>query len=91
MLVPLVTVSLIGLFFGLRAPESLGSQAKAVRIALVGAWIAYIVGALFGLVVDLVMFGGFWHTLIGHIAAVFGAKAAIEGEIAGRSVRGASA
>lgn len=80
MFFPLVSVSLIGLWFALRAPAAAGPQSKLVKVALVGAWTGFALGALVGLVVNVLVIGSFWLGLLGHLAAILGARAAVEGD-----------
>lgn len=73
MLIPLISVSLIGLVAGL---AGLTRRAPAVVLfrCLLAAWMGFAVGAMLGLVVDVLLFGGFWIALIGHIGAVAAAS-----------------
>jgi len=73
MLFPLISVSLIGLVAGLSGLARRAPLAVLGR-CLLAAWIGYLAGALLGLVVDVVMIGGFWAGLIGHGGAVLAAS-----------------
>ncbi len=80
MFFPLLSVTLIGLAFALRAPADVGSQSTAARIGITGAWMGFVLGAIAGFFIEVVMIGGFWVGLIGHIGAFVGARGAIEGD-----------
>lgn len=73
MLIPLVSVSLIGLIAG---AAGLTRRAPAVVLyrCLLAAWLGFAVGAVLGLVVDVFLFGGFWLGLFGHVGAVMAAS-----------------
>ncbi len=84
MIFPLISVTAIGLYFALRAPEGSDSIFRTARIALLGAWIGYLAGAGVGFIVEMAVIGGFWMGLTGHIGAYLAAKTATSGRTISR-------
>ena len=77
MIVPFLTVTAIGLW---TASSRRGGRVSAGPIAgagVVGAWLGFLAGAVAGGVVDLVLFGGFWPVLVGHVGAVAVSRLAV--------------
>ena len=72
MLIPLLSVSLIGLIAGV---VGLTRRAPAVVLirCFVMAWMGFVGGAILGLVVEAFVIGGFWLLLGGHVSAVVAA------------------
>lgn len=73
MLIPLVSVSLIGLVAGLAGLTRRAPAAVLVRCMLM-AWIGFAIGAVLGLAVEALVIGGFWLTLVGHVGAAYAAS-----------------
>lgn len=80
MIFPLVSVSLIALFVAFRMAPDWIPQSRAIRHGLIGGWAGYLVGAIVGFVVALVLPTDIWIGLIGHIAAFMGARASVLGD-----------
>ncbi|HUG85171.1 MAG TPA: hypothetical protein VMM13_11430 [Euzebya sp.] len=89
MLFPLVSVSLIGLLAGI-AGLTLRAPAAVLFRCMLAAWLGFSVGALLGLAVDVLLLGGFWLGLIGHVGAVLFASrtAQVSAPRARRSIPG---
>jgi len=92
MLLPLVSVSLIGMLVGLVVGLAVGPPASTgrrlalkVAAAVAGAWAGFLVFGLTGVTVDAVAGTGVWVPALGHVGAVFGAVLAAWG--GGRSGR----
>lgn len=68
MLIPLVSVSLIGLVIGLLGLTRRAPAAVLVRCLLM-AWTGYAIGAVLGVMVEALVIGGFWIGLVGHVGA----------------------
>jgi hypothetical protein len=78
MLLPTVSVTVIGLLAGLLA-LLLGRYrpGPALVLGVVGAWIGFIAGALGGVIIDLILQTGTNVAIIGHTAAAAGAFVAL--------------
>ena len=78
MLFPLVSVTVIGLIAGLIFVAQRKSQpARTLLLGLAGAWIGFMVGALIGVVIDVVALTGIYVAILGHFMAIVGASAAL--------------
>lgn len=77
MLIPFVSVSVIGLWAALRRPRSRVGTGPMALAGLVGAWAGFLAGSLTGGLIDLVVLGGFWPFVVGHVGAVMVAKVAV--------------
>ncbi|MFD1826195.1 MULTISPECIES: hypothetical protein [Mumia] len=83
MLLPLVSVSLIGLLVGVvvRPLTTAGRPlAPRVVVALVGAWAGFAVLGLTGVTVDVIAGTGVWVAALGHAGAALGAVLAARGD-----------
>ncbi|MBW9206615.1 hypothetical protein KV102_12505 [Mumia sp. zg.B53] len=79
MLLPLVSVTVIGIVAGLLlrpSPPVRRSRPRGVAVGVLGAWAGFLVLALLGVVVDVVAGTGTYVALLGHAGAVLGAAAA---------------
>jgi hypothetical protein len=78
MLLPTVSVTVIGLLAGLLA-LLLGRYrpGPALVLGVVGAWIGSIAGALVGVIIDVMLQTGTYVAVIGHAAATAGAFVAL--------------
>lgn len=75
---PTLSVALIGLLVGVAVMLASGSKDRmTVLAALLGAWVGFGVGALFGVILDVVLTTGTWVALIGHVLALVGAAIAV--------------
>lgn len=75
---PTLSVTLIGLLVGVAVMLASGSKDRmTVLAALLGAWVGFGVGALFGVILDVVLTTGTWVALIGHVLALVGAAIAV--------------
>ena len=70
MLMPALSVTLIGLVVGVVAGLAGGRPGKAIGRGLIGAWIGFALGAVAGLVVDLAVQTGYGVAIAGHISAL---------------------
>lgn len=78
MLMPGLSVSLIGIVIALVAVVAFGRPAsRALPRGFLGAWLGFVVGALPGLVVDVLTSSGANLALFGHAGAVVGATVAV--------------
>jgi membrane associated rhomboid family serine protease len=77
MLMPGLSVTLIGLVIAAIAIAR-GKPALPVLLrGLVGAWVGFVGLALIGLVVDVLFFSGMYVAILGHIGAAMGAAIAV--------------
>jgi peptidoglycan/LPS O-acetylase OafA/YrhL len=78
MLLPTVSVAVIGLIAGLLALVVGRSRpARALLLGVVGAWLGFLVGAIVGVSVDIVVESGIYLGIVGHLMAVVGAVVAL--------------
>lgn len=73
MLMPALSVTVIGLFVGVLAGLVSGSVARATARGLVGAWLGFLAGGLVGLVIDVTTASGGALAVLGHTGALIGA------------------
>lgn len=75
MLVPGLTITVIGLIVGVIAGPVMqhGPVVRSVINGLVGAWAGFAAGALIGWLVDSVLPAGYYGLMFGHALAVLGA------------------
>lgn len=73
MLMPLMSVTLIGLIVGLTAGASSGRVGRALLQGVVTAWAGFAAGAMAGMTVDVVAGAGSWLAWLGHAGAVVAA------------------
>ncbi|WP_370326090.1 hypothetical protein [Euzebya sp.] len=77
MLIPWISVTAIGLWAGFRLHSRAAGTPPVIGAGVVGAWVGFLVGGFAGAVFDVLMIGGFWPFLFGHVgAAVLGRIAA---------------
>lgn len=79
MLLPLVSVTLIGFVAGLLvrpSPPARRGVGRSLVAGCVGAWAGFAVFGLVGVVVDVLAGTGSYVALLGHAGAVIGALAA---------------
>jgi len=78
MVLPTVSVTVIGLIAGLIAVVGRRSRpARALLLGVVGAWAGFGVGAIIGVVIDIVVQTGIYVAIVGHLVAVVGAVVAL--------------
>ncbi|CAN5157199.1 hypothetical protein BH23ACT9_BH23ACT9_37910 [soil metagenome] len=68
MLIPLLSVSLIGLVTGMSGLTRRAPSVVLIR-CMIAAWLGFAVGAVVGVFVEALVIGGFWLTLVGHVGA----------------------
>jgi hypothetical protein len=80
MLLPTVSVTVIGLIAGLLV-VFMGARrpARALLLGVVGAWAGFVVGAIIGVAIDVVVQTGIYLAIMGHLTAVVGAVVALRG------------
>jgi hypothetical protein len=78
MLMPAVSVTLIGLVAGLVGYLTARYRpGPAWGLGVVGAWIGFLTGALIGVSIDVVLGEGMFVAIVGHAVAGIGAIAAL--------------
>ena len=78
MLLPTVSVTVIGLIAGpLAVVIGRSRPARALLLGVVGAWAGFVVGALVGVALDVVVGSGTYLAIVGHLMAVIGAVVAL--------------
>jgi len=77
MLMPGLSVTLIGLAIAAIAIALRKPVVPALLWGLLGAWAGFAALGLVGLVVDVVLFNGVYVAILGHIGAAIGAAIAI--------------
>ena len=77
MLMPTVSVTLIGIAVAIVGIAQGRPSGATLRHSLVGAWLGFVVGALPGLVLDIILTDGVFLPLLGHVAALAGAAIAV--------------
>lgn len=80
MVMPLLSVTIIGLLAGAGVGFYRPRPGRGVLLGLVGASIGFAVGAIPGLAIDVVLGSGTWLPLAGHGMALIGA---VVGPLAG--------
>lgn len=70
MLLPGLSVTLIGLVVGLLAGVAGGTPGRGLVRGVVAAWIGFIGGAFVGLLVDALLRTGAWLGWMGHAGAI---------------------
>lgn len=80
MILPLLSVTAIGLVVGLALGAAERSVLRGVLRAVAGAWVGFAVGALVGLAVDVVAGSGAWLGWVGHLGALGYAVASFQVE-----------
>lgn len=70
MLLPGLSVTLIGLVIGLLAGLAVGTPGRGLVRGVVAAWIGFIGGAFVGLPVDALLRTGTWLGWMGHAGAI---------------------
>ena len=78
MLLPTVSVTVIGLIAGLLV-VFMGARrpARALLLGVVGAWAGFVVGAIIGVAIDVVVQSGIYLAIVGHLMAVVGSVVAL--------------
>lgn len=74
MVMPLLSVTVIGLVVGLVAGGATRRPVRGVLHGVLGAWAGFAVGGLVGVIVDVVAATGDWLAWLGHGGAVLGAS-----------------
>jgi hypothetical protein len=78
MLLPTISVTVIGLIAGLLVVVTGASRpARALLLSVVGAWVGFVVGAIIGVTIDVVVQSGIYLAIVGHLMAVVGAVVAL--------------
>lgn len=73
MLLPGLSVTLIGLVVGLLAGVAVGTPGRSQVRGVVAAWIGFVGGAFVGLLVDALLRTGTWLGWLGHAGAIVAA------------------
>jgi hypothetical protein len=79
---PTLSVTLIGLLLGVGVMLVTKSDWTTALVGLIGAWVGFSIGALVGVVLDIIFATGLWVALVGHVLAVVGAALAIRLQVA---------
>lgn len=77
MFIPLLSVSAIGAAVALRRQGAAVGTGPLLGAGLAGAWIGFLLGGAVGVVADVVLFGGFWPVLLGHVGALAMARTTV--------------
>jgi hypothetical protein len=77
MLLPALSVTLIGIVTALFAIVRGGAAGQLLLRGLLGAWLGFVAGAIPGVLLDVILGDGVYVALIGHGAAVAGAVIAV--------------
>lgn len=78
MLLPTVSVTVIGLIAGLIFVVVRSSQPlPTLLLGVAGAWVGFIVGAIFGVVVDVIAQTGVYLGIVGHLMTIPGVVVAL--------------
>lgn len=71
MLLPTLSVSTIGLLVGLvTRPSPWTTRSRHVLGSLAVAWLGFVAGAVFGVLLDVVLTTDHWLAVLGHVGAV---------------------
>jgi hypothetical protein len=74
MLLPTLSVTVIGLIAGLLAVVAGGGgRVRALLLGVVGAWAGFVMGAIIGIGIDVVVQSGIYVGIVGHLIAMGGA------------------
>lgn len=74
MVFPILSVTFIGLVVAAAVSVTRKSPPRRTLIeGVLGAWLAFILGALAGVLVDVIMGSGVYLAIFGHLAALAGA------------------
>lgn len=79
---PTLSVTLIGLLLGVGVMLVTKTDWTTVLAGLVGAWVGFAIGAVAGIVADIILGTGIWLALVGHVLAVVGAALAVRLQLA---------
>lgn len=80
---PTLSVTLIGLLVG--AAVMLVTRSNdwtTLLVGQVGAWVGFAVGAVIGVVIDIIASTSMWLALSGHVLALVGAAIAVRSRLA---------
>lgn len=77
MLMPGLSVTLIGLTIAAIAIALRKPAVPALLWGLIGAWIGFASLGLIGLAIDVILFDGVYVAIVGHIGAAIGATIAV--------------
>ena len=75
---PTLSVTLIGLLVGAgMMVVTRNGDWTVLLVGIVGAWVGFGIGALLGVVIDVVLGTGIWVALAGHVLALVGAAISV--------------
>lgn len=77
MLMPIVSVTVVGLLAGLAGATVTGERNQSLIRGVVTSWIGFFAGALVGLAIDTAAGTGIWLALFGHAGAIAAASAVL--------------
>lgn len=78
MLMPTFSVTAIGLLVGLTAILIMRRQpGRIIVLGVVGSWAGFVLGAVIGVTVDVIIGTGVYVAIAGHLAAALGAGGAV--------------
>lgn len=77
MLMPALSVTLIGIAVAMVGMARRRPRPAMLRRGLVGAWLGFLVGAMPGVLLDVILADGVYLPLFGHVAALAGAAIAV--------------
>lgn len=69
MVVPILSVTAIGLFVALRRQHGTAPTRALAGAGVAGAWAGFLVFFLIGVLADILLLGAVWPMLIGHLGA----------------------
>ncbi len=70
MIIPFLTVTLIGAVVALNRRPAAAPLPPLMGAGIAGAWVGFVLGGILGVFVDLLIIGGFWPFLLGHAGAL---------------------
>lgn len=79
MLMPALSVTLIGIVVGAAAIVARKRPKAALGRAFVGAWLGFVAGAVPGVIADILSGSGAYVAVLGHAGAAVGAVVALTG------------
>ncbi|MFP3914152.1 MAG: hypothetical protein ACLFWM_04695 [Actinomycetota bacterium] len=74
MLMPTLSVTLIGLTIGAVAGLTRGLPGRGILVGTVAAWAGFVVGAFVGVLLDALLGTGVWLAWLGHGGALVAAS-----------------
>lgn len=78
MLLPTISVTAIGLLVGIAGVLAIrGRPGATLAHAVIGAWCGFVIGALVGVLIDVMLGNGIYLGIVGHAVALAGAVVAV--------------